>query len=80
MKRPNQPVFAVIRLDHRLADLSCSGGSTPHAAVTVTVKEIVTTQRAAEAEVERLNRLNTEKDCRYFWQQTRFVLDQVSTA
>ena len=73
MKRPNHPVFAVIRLDHSLADLSSSGGSTPQAAVTVTVKEIVTTQMATEVEVERLNKLNAEKNCRYFWQQTRFV-------
>jgi hypothetical protein len=75
MRRPNTPVFAVIRLDHSFADLSQSAGATPQAAVIVTVKEIVTTREAAEAEVERLNKLNAEKGCRYFWQQTRFVSD-----
>ena len=76
MKRPNTPVFAVIRLDNSFADLSQSAGATPQAAVVVTVKEIVTTREAAEAEVERLNKLNAEKGCRYFWQQTRFVSDE----
>ncbi len=75
VKRPNTPVFAVVRLDYSFADLSLSGGATPQAAVEVTVKEIVTTREAAEAEVERLNKLNGEKGCRYFWQQTRFVSD-----
>ena len=75
MKKPNKPVFAVIRLDHSFTDLSHSAGATPQAAVIVTVKEIVPTRQAAEAEVERLNNLNAEKGCRYFWQQTRFVLD-----
>ena len=58
-----------------MADLSSGGGSTPQASVIVTVKEIVTAQQSAEAEVERLNKLNAEKSCRYFWQQTRFVDD-----
>ena len=47
MKRPNTPVFAVIRLDHSFTDLSQSAGATPQAAVVVTVKEIVTTKEAA---------------------------------
>ena len=75
VKRSNKPIFAVIRLDRSFADLSQSAGATPQAAVIVTVKEIVTTREAAEAEVERLNKLNAEKGCRYFWQQTRFVSD-----
>ena len=36
-----------------------------------TVKEIVSTEAIAEAEVKRLNDLNADKDCRYFWQTTR---------
>jgi len=75
VKRSNTPVLAVVRLDHSFTDLSQSGGATPQAAVIVTVKEIVTTKESAEAEVERLNKLNGEKGCRYFWQQTRFVSD-----
>jgi hypothetical protein len=67
-------------LDHSIADLSQSSGAIPHAAVTFTVKEIVTTREAAEAEVERLNKLNAEKGCRYFWQQTRFVSDADNAA
>ena len=78
MKKPNKPVFAVIRLEHSFTDLSQNAGATPQAAVIVTVKEIVATGEAAEAEVERLNNLNAEKGCRYFWQQTRFVSDDAA--
>ena len=78
VKKPNKPVFAVIRLDHSFTDLSQNAGATPQAAVIVTVKEIVATREAAEAEVERLNNLNAEKGCCYFWQQTRFVSDDAA--
>jgi hypothetical protein len=73
MKRPNTPAFAVIRLDYDLRDLSSSGGATPQASMTVTVKEVLLSQERAEVEVERLNKLNSEKGCRYFWQYTRLV-------
>jgi hypothetical protein len=36
-----------------------------------TVKEIVRTQDIAESEVKRLNEVNADKDCLYFWQTTR---------
>ena len=36
-----------------------------------TVKEVVWSAALAEAEAERLNRLNADKDCRYFVQATR---------
>jgi hypothetical protein len=75
MKQPTTPVYAVIRLDHDLRDLSSSGGATPQASVIFTVKEVLLSQERAEAEVERLNKLNSEKGCRYFWQYTRLVSD-----
>jgi hypothetical protein len=37
----------------------------------VTVKEIVWSQEVAEAETRRLNELNEDKGCLYFWQTTR---------
>lgn len=67
VRKPTKPVYAVIRLDHFLSDLNLPMENM------VTVKEIMRTQK--EAEVERLNTLNAKKDCKYFWQQTRFVLD-----
>ena len=73
MKKPSTPAYAVIRLDHQLRNLSSSGGATPEASVIVTVKEVLLSQERAEAEVERLNKLNSEKGCRYFWQYTRLV-------
>jgi hypothetical protein len=36
-----------------------------------TVKEVVRTQAMAEAEVNRLNELNADKNSTYFWQVTR---------
>ncbi len=41
----------------------------------VSVKEVVTTAEAARLEVIRLNALNAEKGCRYFWQATHIFLD-----
>lgn len=37
----------------------------------VIIKKIVWTQIKAEAEVIRLNKLNNNKGCIYFWQLTR---------
>ena len=37
----------------------------------VTVKRVVWNLDEARAEVERLNRINQDKGCRYFWQYTR---------
>jgi hypothetical protein len=37
----------------------------------ITVKCVVWTLERAKAEVDRLNALNAEKGCRYFWQYTR---------
>lgn len=55
-------VFAVIRIDSYISVLQDS----------ITIKEILPTQAEAEAEVQRLNKLNAEKDSRYFWQTTRY--------
>ena len=40
-----------------------------------TVKEVVRTQAMAEAEVDRLNDLNADKNCTYFWQVTRLFAE-----
>ena len=37
----------------------------------VTVKRVVWSLEPAKREVERLNEVNAEKDCFYFWQYTR---------
>lgn len=59
--KPRETVYAVVRYD-------LGTGEPEHR---VTVKEILWTRELAEAEVERLNSLNAEKGCRYFWQATR---------
>ncbi len=68
-RQPNlkaRHVFAVIRVDtfHR---------PTVEAEMAITVKEVVWTQEEAEHEVRRLNELNREKGCRYFWQLSRLA-------
>jgi L-fucose mutarotase/ribose pyranase (RbsD/FucU family) len=55
-------VYAVIRIDRDF--------SSPE--VAVAVKEILPGEKEASAEVERLNRLNFAKGCKYFWQATRY--------
>jgi hypothetical protein len=56
------PGYAIIRLD--LDPIY-------HDEERYTVKRIVWTEEAADAEVERLNRVNADKNCRYFWRYTR---------
>jgi hypothetical protein len=41
----------------------------------VTVKEIVFDADEARNEVIRLNNLNKDKNCRYYWQTTHVFLD-----
>ena len=64
MSREVEPGYAIVRIDEFQSD----DVSPEHK---ITVKRIVWSQEVAEAEVERLNSLNQEKGCRYFWQYTR---------
>jgi hypothetical protein len=57
------PVYAILRLESDVAN--------PELAVAI--KEVVPTLEEADAEVERLNRLNAEKNCRYIWRATRYL-------
>jgi hypothetical protein len=61
MQRKMQ-VFAVLREDTDIEAIEDR----------VTVKEILRRQEDAEAEVARLNRLNSGKGARYYWQATRY--------
>ncbi len=64
--RKKHQVFAIVRVDE-------FQGTDTAVEDKVTVKQIVSTQKIVEREVERLTRLNSEKGYRYFWQATRFV-------
>jgi hypothetical protein len=56
----------------RSSDWDLFHGALPDdAEMYITVKEVVWTEEAAEAEVDRLNALNAGKGCRYFLQYTR---------
>ncbi len=59
--RLKESVFAVVRYDMEAPE--------PH--LGVTVKEVVRSLELAEAEVKRLNLINADKGCTYFWQATR---------
>ena len=56
--------YAIVRLDEFQDD-------TAKLENRVTIKKIVWSQSTAQSEVERLNTLNADKGCRYFWQTTR---------
>lgn len=66
MKRQTQHVFAVVRVDTTAAN---SAEWTNR----ITVKEILETEEEALAEVDRLNLLNADRGCLYFFQKTRVV-------
>lgn len=55
-------VFAVVRLDRDISVLEDA----------ITVKEILVSEKEAEAEVARLNNINGDKNVHYFWQSTRY--------
>jgi len=75
--------YAVIRiddgpLDHpsSVREFTIDGVALPAPGPSnVSVKEVVTTAEEARREVIRLNALNAEKGCRYFWQATHIFLD-----
>jgi hypothetical protein len=43
----------------------------------ITIKKVVLDLAYAESEVERLNKINEDKRCYYFWQYTRIEEDQI---
>ena len=57
-------IYAVVRIDGHLSVRD-----------SVTVKEILPTMGQAEIEVERLNRLNGDKRCYYFWRATNYFTE-----
>ena len=60
--------YAIIRVDYDAS--SSPDGDDDLGPSNVVVKEIVMSDTDARAEVKRLNHLNADKDCRYFWQGT----------
>lgn len=68
MPKEKKQVYAVIRIDTYRASVEDQ----------VTVKEIVPTLEAAQAEVLRLNELNRDQGCRYLWQATKLIPEAVT--
>jgi len=78
-RRSYEEVYVVVRVDHEATldhgDPEADGPSIAFAQYSVTVKEIVRSLDEARREVSRLNELNREKGCRYFWQGTHYFPD-----
>jgi len=60
-RQASEHVYAIVRFDRFVQSSEDS----------FTVIEIVGAQAIAESEVKRLNEVNADKDCAYFWQTTR---------
>ncbi|MHC5056566.1 MAG: hypothetical protein ACYTKD_17865 [Planctomycetota bacterium] len=74
MREPFTPVYAVVRVDDFTQPPDFPDSSNViSVAFGVTVKEVLRSAEAAQSKVDRLNRLNSDKGCRYFWQYTRLV-------
>jgi hypothetical protein len=73
------PVYAITRLTPRLVDLQAIKGNSnaPEVSTSVTVKKIVASVETAKKEVDRLNELNGDKGCHYYWQHTRLYSDDL---
>lgn len=75
-------VYAVVRVEGKgmLAGVDDATGleRTPPGPPFLKVKEVLTTYEEAQREVARLNKLNGDKDCAYFWQGAHFFLDGTS--
>jgi hypothetical protein len=58
-------VYPIVRIDTPI------GESDPTNKITVV--KVLTSQGAADAEVSRLNQINTGKSCKYFWCTSRLI-------
>jgi hypothetical protein len=59
-------VYAIVRFDYFQYDLDAENVENA-----ISITKVVWDMDTAQAEVARLNELNKEKDCIYFWQTTR---------
>lgn len=62
---PREQVFAVIRQDLFHTEIENQ----------FYITKVLMTAADAEAEVQRLNQVNADKECRYYWQETRLFRD-----
>lgn len=77
-----EQVYAVVRVDPCPAG-SANDGTAQDTCIfigghEITIKAVMRSLDQAESEVARLNALNSEKGCRYYWQTSRLLLDERS--
>jgi len=58
-------VYPIIRIDKPFNEVYPTN--------TLSVVKVLTSQAAAETEVLRLNTINSDKSCAYFWETSRLV-------
>jgi len=58
-------VYPIIRIDKPFNEA--------HPTNTFSVVKVLTSQASAETEVSRLNTINADKSCAYFWETSRLV-------
>lgn len=68
--RTKVQLYAVIRIDRPIESLEDAENN-------ISVTKILAHQKDAAREVERLNKLNSPKGVRYFWQATRYYPTEV---
>jgi hypothetical protein len=72
-----ESVYAVVRVDlcavSPVTNSSATGPSIMAGEHEITVKAVVRSISQARSEVARLNALNSDKGCRYFWQMSRLL-------
>lgn len=71
--------YVVVRVDQlsgaRGVDEESTGPAIAIGGYSITVKEVVLSLDEATHEVDRLNALNADEECSYYWQGTRLFLD-----
>jgi hypothetical protein len=75
-----QTAFAIVRVDEFSSDkptndTAKSGPEIRIGKYEIKVKEVVLSLEEAERETKRLNEVNKDKQCHYFWQSTHLFLD-----
>jgi hypothetical protein len=70
--KPRRQVFAVLRVEREFLRADTPGEWAGEGLDGVVVQSVLPTPEDAQAEARRLNELNGEKGCAYYWLATRY--------
>ena len=74
----SEPIDTNISVPFPNKEIQNDGPSISFNGYSVTLKEIVTSAELVENEVRRLNEINSDKNCKYFWQSSRLFPENKS--